>query len=253
MSLLWHLYTRIYWCTVRATIAPVKAGIPVLPFGMPNMPEPLTRAPDLPFKYVGGDASVDLVNTVDWTPRGLVDERLTDYDRLTRWAEGAGLVNARLGSRLRARALEHPRAAERAYRDAVALRWQLRQIFMAVAEGRPVGVLRELAHVNAALSAALSQLELAPRAAADVGGGVLRWSWRDASERLDHVLWPVLRAAGDLLASDDATRIRECGGDDCGWMYVDRSRNGLRRWCELEVCGTKEKSRQRALRRAAAG
>jgi predicted RNA-binding Zn ribbon-like protein len=36
-------------------------------------------------------------------------------------------------------------------------------------------------------------------------------------------------------------------------MYVDRSRNGLRRWCQMEVCGTKEKSRQRALRRAEAG
>jgi predicted RNA-binding Zn ribbon-like protein len=62
----------------------------------------------------------------------------------------------------------------------------------------------------------------------------------------------VLRAAGDLLASDEAARIRECGGEDCGWMYVDRSRNGLRRWCQMEVCGTKEKSRQRALRRAEA-
>ncbi len=220
---------------------------------MSIVPTPLTLAPNLPFKYVGGDPSLDLINTVDWTPRGPAEERLTDYDRLTRWAEGAGLVSARQGSRLRARALEHPRLAERAHRDAVTLRWQLRQIFVAVADGRPVTAVRELAEVNAALSAALGQLELVPRAAGDDVGGVLRWSWRDAGERLDHVLWPVLRAAADLLASEESTRIRECGGDDCGWMYVDRSRNGLRRWCEMEVCGTKEKSRQRALRRAEAG
>ena len=113
--------------------------------------------------------------------------------------------------------------------------------------------MRELADLNAALSKALGQLELVPRAADDVDGGALRWGWRDANERLDSVLWPVLRAAGDLLASDESARIRECGGDDCGWMYVDRSRNGLRRWCQMEVCGTKEKSRQRALRRAEAG
>jgi len=111
---------------------------------------------------------------------------------------------------------------------------------------------RELAELNATLSAAMGQLELAPRTAADGGRGALRWNWRDAGERLDSVLWPVVRAAGDLLASDESERIRECGGDDCGWMYVDRSRNGLRRWCQMEVCGTKEKSRQRALRRAAA-
>jgi len=220
---------------------------------MPTTPAPLTLAPHLPFKYVGGDPSVDLINTVDWTPRGLMDERLTDYERLTRWAEGAGVVSTRQGVRLRAQATEHPRIAERAYRDAVALRWQLRQLYVAVAEGRPLGAMRELTELNASLSAALAQLELAPRPAGDGGGGVLRWSWRDAGERLDHVLWPVLRAAGDLLASTEAARIRECGGDDCGWMYVDRSRNGLRRWCQMEVCGTKEKSRQRALRRAEAG
>jgi len=218
---------------------------------MPSGPTPLTLAPNLPFKYVAGDPSLELVNTVDWTPRGLVDERLTDYDRLTRWAEGAGLLMARQGARLRARALEHPRMAERAYRDAVSLRWQLRQIYVAVAQGKPVGTVRELAEVNAALSAAMGQLELVPRGAG--AAGALGWGWREAGERLESVLWPVLRAAAELLASDESTRIRECGGDDCGWMYVDRSRNGLRRWCQMEVCGTKEKSRQRALRRAEAG
>jgi predicted RNA-binding Zn ribbon-like protein len=36
-------------------------------------------------------------------------------------------------------------------------------------------------------------------------------------------------------------------------MYVDRSRNGLRRWCQMETCGTREKSRRRyqRLRKAA--
>ena len=217
---------------------------------MPTVPAPLTLAPNLPFKYVGGDPSIDLINTIDWTSRGPVDERLTDYERLTRWAEGGGLLNARQGARLRARATEHPRLAERAYRDAITLRWQLRQLFVAIAQGRSVGALPALAEVNAALSAALSQLELGPRVHGDGGAGALQWSWRGAGERLDHVLWPVLRAAADLLASDESARIRECGGEDCGWMYVDRSRNGLRRWCQMEVCGTKEKSRQRAMRRA---
>ena len=220
---------------------------------MPTVLASLSLAPNLPFKYVGGDPSLDLINTVDWTPRGPADDRLTDYERLTRWAEGAGVVSARQGSRLRARAVEHPRVAERTHRDAVLLRWQLRQIFVAVAQGKPVGAVRELADVNTALSAALGHLELVTGVGAEGGSGALRWSWREAGEHLDSVLWPVLRAAAELLASDESTRVRECGGDDCGWLYVDRSRNGLRRWCQMEVCGTKEKSRQRALRRAEAG
>ena len=58
-------------------------------------------------------------------------------------------------------------------------------------------------------------------------------------------LWPVLRSAGALLASEEADRIRTCAGPDCGWMYVDRSRNGFRRWCQMRTCGTREKSRRR--------
>jgi predicted RNA-binding Zn ribbon-like protein len=50
-----------------------------------------------------------------------------------------------------------------------------------------------------------------------------------------------------LLESEDAGRIRVCDGVDCGWMYLDRSRNGLRRWCEMGTCGTREKNRRRAI------
>ena len=75
-------------------------------------PVTLSAAADLPFKYVGGDASIDLVNTVDWTARGLIDERLTSYDRLTRWAEGAGVVTSKEGARLRSVAAVHPRLAD---------------------------------------------------------------------------------------------------------------------------------------------
>jgi predicted RNA-binding Zn ribbon-like protein len=39
--------------------------------------------------------------------------------------------------------------------------------------------------------------------------------------------------------------VRVCDGDDCGWMYVDRSRNGFRRWCQMRTCGTREKTRRR--------
>src|SRR5689334_7158664 len=60
---------------------------------------PLSTTLD-PFKYVGGDAALDFVNTVDWTSRGLVRDRLTSYDRLVAWAEGAGVVSREAGRAL---------------------------------------------------------------------------------------------------------------------------------------------------------
>jgi predicted RNA-binding Zn ribbon-like protein len=214
---------------------------------MRRAPVASTLAPHLPFKYVGGDAAIDLVNTVDWTGRGPVEDRLTNYDRLTRWAEGAGLITARLRDALRARALEHPRDAERVHRDALELRWTLRQIFTGLAHGEsaPSAAVAEL---NERISLAMARLQLTPDRATE--SGAMRWSWSGAGEHLESVLWPVVRAAAELLVSDEAGRIDECGAEDCGWQYVDRSRNGLRRWCQMEVCGTREKSKRRALKRS---
>src|SRR5215210_6856368 len=75
-----------------------------------------------PFKYVGGDPSLDLVNTVDWTDAGLVHERLPDYGALTRWAEGAGVVTPAVAQRLRRQAAERPREAAAALDAARQLR-----------------------------------------------------------------------------------------------------------------------------------
>jgi len=224
-----HLSGAKYWCYGSGMSAPL----------------PLSANGQLPFKYVGGDASLDLVNTVDWTTRGPAEDRLTDYERLTRWAEGAGMILARQGSQQRALAMEHPRLAERVHRDALELRWQLRRLFTAADRGERLEGSEALEELNRSLRTALAQLELVapPRASAGVP---LRWSWRDAPVRLESILWPVLRSAAALLASNEASQIRECAGEDCGWMYVDRSRNGLRRWCQMETCGNREKAKKRA-------
>ena len=71
------------------------------------------------------------------------------------------------------------------------------------------------------------------------------WSWRDQDSDPRAVAWPVIWSAAELLRSVEVGQVRICDGDDCGWMYVDRSRNGLRRWCQMRTCGTREKSRRR--------
>ncbi|HKP50066.1 MAG TPA: ABATE domain-containing protein, partial [Gemmatimonadales bacterium] len=89
----------------------------------------------LPFKYVGGDPAIDLVNTVDWTHRGLKDERLGDYQRLTRWAEGSGIVSPQLAAKLRRKAAGYPHEASTVYRAALQAREILRRLLVEVAEG----------------------------------------------------------------------------------------------------------------------
>jgi predicted RNA-binding Zn ribbon-like protein len=198
------------------------------------------------FKYLGGDISLDFVNTVDWAAQGLVNERLTSYERLTRWAERAGLLGSTHGERLRAAARKQPQPAQATLQRAKRLRVVLRQIYQSLAAGAGRGA--EWENFNHELTRALRRLRI---------GSTLqqgserhaRWTWSVASGSLDSFLWPIVWSAAKLLTSEEAARIRTCGGTDCGWMYVDRSRNGLRRWCAMQTCGTVEKTRRRRERR----
>jgi predicted RNA-binding Zn ribbon-like protein len=208
---------------------------------MPIAPAPLSSAADLPFKHIGGDPSLDLVNTVDWTSRGLELERITDYDRLTRWAEGAGVIGRSVAERLRRSAATRPREAAAAVAAAVWLRWVLQRVFAAVASSKAPG--RALDEFNELLADALPRMRLTPSSTSS--RGALTLTWDGMGESLASPLWPVIWSAAQLIASDEVSRIHMCAGPDCGWLYVDRSRNKLRRWCEMETCGTREKSRRR--------
>lgn len=213
---------------------------------MVESPHALSYAPEGPIKYVAGDASLDLVNTVDWLDEGLVNDRLSDYGRLVEWTEGAGIVSAREAERLRHDAMARPADAAAVLESARSLRWVLRGIFTALADGE--ARMPPLDAFNDALEEALHHRTLAPAGALQEEDGAIRWIWRGMGEDPRSILWPVIWSAAELMTSDDARRVRMCAGPACGWMYVDRSRNRMRRWCEMSVCGTREKSRRRSAR-----
>ena len=39
-------------------------------------------------------------------------------------------------------------------------------------------------------------------------------------------------------------RLRACGNRRCGWLFVDRSANGRRRWCDPKACGNRMRVRR---------
>jgi len=204
----------------------------------------------LPFKYVGGDPAVDLVNTIDWTSTGLKDERLGDYQRVLRWAEGAGVLSSRAALALQKRAAAHPGEAEAAHRTVQRAREVVHRVFYEMARGSisPEAV----EDFNRLLAPVLEHLQLL-RTRSPGKTPQLELGWEQQEGRLESVLWPVIWSAAALITSDESEKIRVCGGPDCGWMYVDRSRNGLRRWCQMETCGTREKTRRRRVTPAPTG
>jgi predicted RNA-binding Zn ribbon-like protein len=48
-----------------------------------------------------------------------------------------------------------------------------------------------------------------------------------------------------LLTAPELQRVRACPGlGDCGWLFLDTSKSGRRRWCSMEGCGSRAKMRR---------
>jgi predicted RNA-binding Zn ribbon-like protein len=206
-------------------------------------------------KLVGGDPCLDFVNTVGGrltsgaasATRSVVrDDKLGSYDDLLAWARHAALLSEKGARDLARVARRRPREATRVLSNAVASREALHRVLVSLMRGR-VPPASDLATLNTALAAVRGQERLVP------GPSGLQWEPAPPGSRLDSVLWPVWRAAAALLTSGDASRLRQCGGEGCGWVFLDRSRNRSRRWCTMEDCGNVSKVRrfrQRGRRRA---
>ncbi|HEX5849391.1 MAG TPA: CGNR zinc finger domain-containing protein [Rubrobacter sp.] len=39
-------------------------------------------------------------------------------------------------------------------------------------------------------------------------------------------------------------RLKACGNPDCLWIFYDSSKNGLGRWCDMQLCGARHKMRR---------
>ena len=56
-------------------------------------------------------------------------------------------------------------------------------------------------------------------------------------------LAPVLWSAGDLLTGARLDKVKRCANPECGWLFLDDSRAGKRRWCSMTSCGNRAKAR----------
>lgn len=186
------------------------------------------------FDLSGGNLALDFANTVSFR---LTDatERLVDYNHLVFFGMQTGALTR--VERLFALAGQSPGRGKSALQKAIQFREHLYAIFSAVVEHRAVPG-TSLAFLNVMLQEAAQHGRLVHT------GRRFVWEWVHLDGYLDSVLWPIARAAADLLLSDDVDLIRLCAANDCGWLFVDRTKNHRRRWCDMKVCGNRVKARR---------
>lgn len=203
------------------------------------------------FKFKGGVPCLDFVNTLAWRLTDRPVEYLVSYEDLLAWGRQADLLALGEAEVFSGWAATDPEEARGTLSRAVALREAIHRVLSDAIAGEPQDE-GALSALNRELSGALSRLRVAPAA-----GGAYVWSWdRDGDEggpapALDRPLWPVARSAAKLLTSPTLDRVKVCGGEGCGWMFLDESRNASRRWCDSRDCGNRERVRKHLARKRA--
>jgi predicted RNA-binding Zn ribbon-like protein len=200
----------------------------------PIQPRP-SRAGSL--TLVGGAPCLDFANTSSGRGTPLLQEHLRSYDLLLVWSEHAGVIPRAAGRRLARLAAQRPRVAAQILHRALALREAIHAIGAALARGASLPP-PALAIVNRELAAAMTQARLRPT---DDG---VTWDFAGAPASLDSVLRPLVRSAAELLLAPLRGRVKQCPGHGCGWIFLDMTKNRNRRWCEMEVCGSRSKVRR---------
>jgi predicted RNA-binding Zn ribbon-like protein len=201
--------------------------------------------PDQPFQFNAGWLCLDFTNTVQARPTSEKNDLIRSYDDLLGWARQATILTPGETAELAQAARAHPRQAAEALREVVALREALHATFSAHAARLPVPG-RDLLTINKAIGQAMTRAGVSPAA-----GGGFEWSWPHVRPGLDRVAWWVARSAAELLTSERVTFVRECAGYDCGWLFLDGTRNRSRRWCDMATCGNRAKGRRHYERRRA--
>jgi predicted RNA-binding Zn ribbon-like protein len=121
--------------------------------------------------------------------------------------------------------------------QAIALREAIYRLFDAQAQGK-AGPSRDLDALNRALT------EAPARTALKRGRVGYEWDMDTKSGTALALLAPVLWSAGDLLAGPRLDKVRRCANPECGWLFLDDSRAGRRRWCSMSACGNRAKARR---------
>jgi len=193
--------------------------------------------PDHDIELSGGALALDFANTVGGTHVSPTHDHLRDYGDIVRFAALAGGLAPSVAKRLAQRAERDPRRAAAVYELGIALREAVWAVFSALASG-DVPRESDLALIGDAAAAGAARSRLVY----DRDG--VGWSLPSDSDQLERPLWEIARSAAELLISDEHDRIKECASTTCEWVFLDRSRNHSRRWCDMSDCGNRAKARR---------
>ena len=192
----------------------------------------------MPIFKIRDDLCLDFANTLSWRGSESPAEGLHDFAALIAWIGRSAIASAEGESDLApSLAAIGSEEAARLFAEAIALREAIFRIFSAFAAGAGVPG-ADLERLEAALAQAPARDKLAR------SDGLYGWQVEAPLRTMPQLLAPVIWSAGDLVVAGGNRRIRRCANEECLWMFIDESKSGTRRWCQMSACGNRAKARR---------
>ena len=193
-------------------------------------------APTTPsFVFIGERLWLDFVNTDD-VRRGMRVDVLGDFDALVQWLAVGDVLDAERASSIRRRAQQQPAGATAALADARRVRSNMRAL--AERGGQVADVrLNVVAEINRVLGRSAGTRRLETRS----DGSFVR-SFVPTGDAFAGLMIPVVESAADALVLGELSRVRRCADARCLRVFLDSTKNGRRRWCDMSTCGNRAKA-----------
>ncbi len=172
-------------------------------------------------------------DTASLVPRG---DLLRDFGTLVKWLVERGVVDLERAGGLSRRALLQPAAASATLVDARRVRAALRTL---AERGVASATVRDdaVAEINRVLGRSTGTRRLDQRE----DGDFVR-VFVPTGDAFAGLMIPIVESAADALVIDELPRVRRCAESRCSRVFLDTSRNGTRRWCDMGTCGNRAKA-----------
>jgi predicted RNA-binding Zn ribbon-like protein len=181
---------------------------------------------------------LDFVNTQE-SPRHAHADTLGSFDSWLAWLESVALLDAGRRATLQRRALEQPASATTALHEARRIRSTLRPLAELGVHASERVTQSAILEINRVLgrSSGVQRVEHDPR------DGSFHRAFLSSGDAFAALVIPVVESAADALVRGELARVRRCAAEPpCPRVFLDTSRNGRRRWCEMGSCGNRAKA-----------